>query len=45
MTWFRATAVMLMMAIAGATVSGCNTIRGMGRDIEKGGEAVQDAAK
>lgn len=45
MKWFRTIAVILVMAIAGATVSGCNTIRGMGRDIEKGGEAVQDAAK
>ena len=26
-------------------VAGCNTIQGMGKDIEKGGEAVQDAAQ
>jgi predicted small secreted protein len=24
---------------------GCNTIQGAGKDIEKGGEAVQDAAQ
>lgn len=24
---------------------GCNTVRGIGQDIEKGGEAVQKAAK
>jgi entericidin B len=24
---------------------GCNTIRGMGRDIERGGEKTQDAAE
>ena len=25
-------------------VSGCNTIEGMGKDIEHGGEAIQEAA-
>lgn len=25
-------------------VAGCNTIKGAGKDIEKGGEAVQDTA-
>ena len=32
--------VMLVVSVAG-----CNTIHGMGKDIEKGGEAVQDAAQ
>ena len=27
------------------SVAGCNTIHGMGKDIQKGGEAVQDAAQ
>ena len=27
-----------------ATLSGCNTVQGMGRDIEKGGEKVQQEA-
>ena len=27
-----------------ALLSGCNTFRGMGQDIEKGGEAIQKAA-
>jgi entericidin B len=26
-------------------VAGCNTIQGAGKDIEKGGEAVQNAAQ
>lgn len=26
------------------TLSGCNTMRGFGRDVERGGERVQDAA-
>ena len=27
------------------TITGCNTIEGMGKDIERGGEATQDTAK
>jgi predicted small secreted protein len=26
-------------------VSGCNTVQGIGKDVQKAGEAVQDAAK
>lgn len=26
-------------------LTGCNTISGMGQDVEEGGEAVQDAAR
>lgn len=36
-----------MLAVALFTVSllsGCNTMRGAGEDIEQGGEAVQDAS-
>lgn len=28
-----------------ALVAGCNTVEGAGKDVEKAGEAVQDAAK
>lgn len=31
----------LIMAL---TLTGCNTMRGFGRDVERGGERVQDAA-
>jgi entericidin B len=27
------------------TIAGCNTIEGMGKDIERGGEATQQTAK
>ncbi|MDB5798592.1 MAG: hypothetical protein JWP36_2494 [Paucimonas sp.] len=27
-----------------AGLAGCNTFRGMGQDVERGGEKVQDAA-
>ncbi len=33
----------LVLSIALA-LAGCNTMRGFGRDVERGGERVQDAA-
>jgi predicted small secreted protein len=30
--------------IVALTLTGCNTMRGFGRDVERGGERVQDAA-
>jgi predicted small secreted protein len=33
----------LLLSIALA-LAGCNTMRGFGRDVERGGERVQDAA-
>lgn len=35
-------AAMGILVIVGLT--GCNTMRGMGKDVERGGEKVQDAA-
>lgn len=32
-----------IVSLAGA-ISGCNTMRGAGEDIERGGEKIQDAA-
>jgi predicted small secreted protein len=37
-----AVAFLLTYAMGGA--AGCNTVRGAGKDIEKGGEAIQDAS-
>ena len=34
----------LMVAIA-ILVAGCNTIQGVGKDVKKGGEAIEKAAK
>ncbi len=34
--------VALLVAVA-AAASGCHTLRGVGRDVESGGEAIQDA--
>lgn len=36
----------LLFLIAAATfLAGCNTVQGIGKDIEKGGEAIQRTAK
>ena len=35
---------LLIMGLAFA-LAGCNTVRGVGQDIEKGGEAIQKAVK
>lgn len=35
-------AVLGILMVVGLT--GCNTMRGMGQDVERGGEKVQDAA-
>lgn len=36
--------ICLLLLIALTTLSGCETFKGMGRDIQKGGQAIEDAA-
>jgi predicted small secreted protein len=36
--------LLLAMLAISVIASGCNTFRGMGEDIEKGGEGIQKAA-
>jgi predicted small secreted protein len=35
----------VIVAIAAFVLAGCNTVQGVGKDIEKGGEAIQKATK
>lgn len=35
----------LLMCLLPLVLAGCNTVAGMGKDIEKAGEIVQDSAK
>ena len=35
----------VIVAIAAFVLAGCNTVAGVGKDIEKGGEAIQKATK
>ena len=35
----------LLIVIAALVFAGCNTIEGVGKDVKKGGEAIEKAAK
>lgn len=35
----------LSLLVASFVLAGCNTVQGIGKDIEKGGEAIQRAVK
>lgn len=37
----KAASVMMVLVLV---LAGCNTVRGIGQDVEKGGEAIQKAA-
>ena len=34
----------LFIILHGSTLTACNTMKGIGKDVERGGEKVQDAA-
>lgn len=36
---------LICLALLAAVLSGCNTVAGIGKDVEKGGEAIQRAVK
>jgi predicted small secreted protein len=36
---------MLMLAVWAIALSGCNTVQGVGKDVEKAGEAIQRSTK
>jgi len=40
-------AVLMMLGMFGtlSAITGCNTIAGAGKDVERGGEAIHDTAK
>ena len=39
------TAVLALLAAALLALAGCNTIEGMGKDIQKAGEGLENASK
>ncbi|HOF39289.1 MAG TPA: entericidin A/B family lipoprotein [Candidatus Hydrogenedentes bacterium] len=45
MTWLKLTAATLVFVFGVFSFMGCNTIRGMGKDIQKGGQALEEAAR
>ena len=36
---------LVLVVIAALSLTACNTVRGIGQDVEKGGEAIQKAVK
>ncbi|MDT7929593.1 entericidin A/B family lipoprotein [Tepidimonas sp.] len=34
-----------ILASLGLLLAGCNTVAGLGKDVQKGGQVLQDAAK
>jgi len=41
----RLVALMMLTLFSAALLSGCNTVAGAGKDVQKAGEKVEDAAK
>lgn len=39
----RIVATLMLLGMLG-TIAGCNTMRGFGQDVERGGEKIQDGA-
>ena len=44
MDWIKKTFVVLALVTFTFCMAACNTVEGAGKDIEKGGEKLQDAA-
>ena len=36
---------LFFLVLVAITLTGCNTVAGIGKDLEKGGEAIQKSAK
>jgi len=45
MLWKRFVLVLLAGLFAVSLFAGCNTVRGVGKDVERGGEKLQDATR
>jgi predicted small secreted protein len=41
---FKKWLLVSLVGVAAAFVSGCNTVSGVGKDLQKGGEAIERAA-
>ena len=45
MRWTKKLILSFLALLFVVSVTGCNTVRGVGKDIKKGGEAIEDAAR
>ena len=41
----KKTFALLIAALGLVALTGCNTVAGLGKDVQKGGQVLQDAAK
>ncbi len=41
----RGVRVWILLVLTGCSLAGCNTVEGIGKDIKKGGQAIEKAAK
>ena len=41
----KKTFMLLIAALGLVALAGCNTVAGIGKDVQKGGQILQDAAK
>jgi predicted small secreted protein len=41
MKWFKSVFCLLLLMFVVLVVAGCNTVKGLGKDVEKTGEAIQ----
>ena len=39
--WFRLSLIVTVMAMVLGIISGCNTMKGFGKDVENAGQAIQ----
>jgi predicted small secreted protein len=39
------TVLLLLLILSSAVLAGCNTIRGVGKDVERAGEVIQDSTR
>lgn len=44
-SFMRAVAYLVLCALAIGSLAGCNTIRGVGKDIQAGGRAIERAGQ
>lgn len=39
------TVIAVLLATLGLALAGCNTVAGIGKDVQRGGQVLQDAAQ
>lgn len=42
--WIRIVSMLMVVGLVASAFAGCNTIRGVGKDIERGGQKIQKTA-